>query len=90
MSHDPRRLEKNALVLIHWIDASGNEDAKWVKRKEAISKPGMCESVGWVAHVTDVAVTIVHNRDTANNNVHGDFTIPFRAITKVRFLGKRG
>ena len=87
MTKDPRRLAKGALVLIHWIDAAGNAEARWVKPKEAVTKPGRCETVGWIVHVTDKAVTVVHNRDTANNNVHGDMTIPVVAITKVRFLG---
>jgi len=75
------------LVLVEWVDSFGCS-AQWQEILEVAPTPLHCQSVGWLAHDTEVCKVIIPHLSVVGHEHSlqqgcGDMTIPTSAILRM-------
>jgi len=71
----PKAKRESPVYLIQWKDNYHFADASWRDKYGYDSIPVFCETVGWLAHESGEAVTLVGTRADGGRMSRGDQTI---------------
>ena len=78
------------VVLVRWVDSAMPPSGRWGVADEQVPEICTCDSVGFLRHFDDNAVTltphIIDETDTVIGQTAGQVTIPRRAIISVTRL----